>query len=484
MKSTETAMTETSMMATIQDLVALAPRATGTPGGQAAAAYVAERFSRAGLETEVLEVPSFRWEADRCSLEVDGVGFACAPILHSGLRSHDEVGEADHTIHARVVDIGTDRAARHDVRGAIVLFDLTFDMTLAQSLPLARFIFDPGRRMLRRRVLASRNPYVTSLARTMTDAAAAGAVAVIGVLRDYPNSSNYHNEYYRRTLFALPGVWVTRAEGRRLREALSHDTGADTRPADLTLHTRRSAVASRTVIGVLPGRTADAIMVQSHHDSVGPGAVEDASGTAEVIALAEHAGAAASEGRVREKTVIFVTFDTHFTGYHAHREFARRYVLSPNPRWRIVLNATIEHVGLRAIEGPGGGFVSTGETEPRGVFLNVNPLFAGRIARSIRRHRMGSTTLLDATALEFFAGGIPTDASFTLVAGVPTVSLISGPLYLYDDADTIDMIDRSQLVPVAKFFLDVIDDADARAGGSLGFIPRPLRMLLPRGRWG
>lgn len=212
-------------MTTIRDLVDLAPRATGTPGGEAAADYVAERMSRAGLSTEVLEAPSFRWEARECRLETDGVAIPCAPVLHSGLGDHQQIGDVDHDVRARIVDIGTDRVRRHDVRGAVVLFDLTFDMTLAHSLPLARYIHDPGRRMLRRDVLGSRNPYVTSLARTMTEAAAAGAVALIGVLRDYPDSARYHNEYYRRTLFSLPGVWITRAEGLRLRDLLSSRGG-------------------------------------------------------------------------------------------------------------------------------------------------------------------------------------------------------------------------------------------------------------------
>lgn len=474
-------MTESAMMSTIEDLVALAPRATGTPGGEAAADYVRRRFDAAGLSTQVLEVPSFRWEARTCRLEVGAESLACAPILHSGIAAHAWTGEAAHRLDARVVDIGTSRVGRHDVRGAIVLFDLTFDMTLAHSLPLARDIHDPERKMLRRDVLGSRNPYVTSLARVMRDAAAGGAVGLVGVLRDYPDSRSYHNEYYRRTLFALPGVWVTRAEGRRLRALLEASGPAS--GAALTLRITRRAVTSRSVIGVLPGRTADAVMVQSHHDSVGPGAVEDASGTAEVIALAEHFGARAAAGAMREKTLLFVTFDTHFTGYQAHQEFARRFVLARRTPWRIVLNTTIEHIGLRAVEGADGGFAHTGDTEPRGIFLNVNPRFARRIARGVRRHGMGATTLLDATALEFFAGGIPTDASFTLVSGVPTVSLISGPLYLYDDADTIDRIDRSQLVPVARLFRDIVDDADARRGGLLGFLPRRLRLLLPRGRW-
>ncbi len=471
-------MTEDAMMATIEDLVAMAPRATGTPGGEAAASYVADRFTAAGLATEVLEVPSFSWHAETCGIRVGDDDIPCSPILHSGLAAHDWTGAAEHRVDARVVDIGADRVRRHDVRGAIVLFDLTFDMTVAHSLPLTLFLHDPGRRVLRREVLGSRNPYVTSLARTMTDAVAAGAVAVIGVLRDYPDSRNYHNEYYRRTLFPLPGAWVTRAEGARLRALLRTEPRAQ-----LTLDVTRREVVSRTVIGVLPGRTTDAVMIQSHHDSIGPGAVEDASGTAEVIALAEHYGAAAATGIRREKTLLFVTFDTHFTGYQAHREFATRHVLAADRRWDIVLNATIEHIGLRAVEGADGGFASTGDTEPRGIFVNVNPAFTWRIGRAVRRHGLHGTSLLGAGALEFFAGGIPTDASFTLVAGVPTISLISGPLYLYDDADTIDRIDRAQLVPVARFFADLVDDAERRRSGLLGWIPARVRRLLPRGRW-
>lgn len=472
------AASASEMMATIEDLVAMAPRATGSPGGAAAADYVERRFAEAGLQTEVLEVPSFAWRAEACELRLGDTAFACSPILHSGLAGHEWTGEVQHRLDAPVVDIGADRVRRHDVRGAVVLFDLSFDMTVAHSLPLTLFLHDPGRRVLRREVLGSRNPYVTSLARTMREAAEAGAVGVIGVLRDYPDSRNYHNEYYRRTLFPLPGVWVTRAEGARLRAILGRESRAR-----LTLDVTRREVVSRSVMGVLPGRTRDAVMVQSHHDSIGPGAVEDASGTAAVIALAERYGAAARAGAEREKTLLFVTFDTHFTGYQAHRAFARRHVLARDAPWNVVLNATIEHIGLRAVEGADGGFASTGETEPRGVFVNVNPAFTWRIGRAVRRHGLHGTSLLGAGALEFFAGGIPTDASFTFVSGVPTVSLISGPLYLYDDADTIDRIDRAQLVPVVDFFADVVDDAERHDGRRLGTMPAGLRRRLPRGRW-
>ena len=50
--------------------------------------------------------------------------------------------------------------------------------------------------------------------------------------------------------------------------------------------------------------------------------------------------------------------------------------------------------------------------------------------------------MLNATPFQLTETGIPTDASFVLLAGVPIVSLIAGPMYMYDDADTMDKVDR------------------------------------------
>ncbi|HQV92436.1 MAG TPA: M28 family peptidase, partial [Phycicoccus sp.] len=281
----------------------------------------------------------------------------------------------------------------------------------------------------------------------------------------------------RKHVLSLPGFWITRSTGDRIRNELA--SGAID-SATLHLTVQRSAVTAQTVIGVLPGRTDDAIMVQSHHDSVGPGAVEDGTGASAVIALAEYYAAQAAVGARREKTLLFITFDSHFTGYHAHQDFVCRHVLADTPRWQVVLNATIEHIGLRAVRGQDGGFNVLQETEPRGIFENVSPRLKLALVKAIRRHGLGQTVLVNASPLEFGDLGIPTDASFTLTAGVPTISLVSGPLYLYDDADTIDKVDVHQLEPVARAFAEVIDAADRMPSGRLGLIPRRLRARLPR----
>jgi hypothetical protein len=53
------------------------------------------------------------------------------------------------------------------------------------------------------------------------------------------------------------------------------------------------------------------VLIQSHHDSTTSGAVEDASGAAEVMALARYFGQFPKDARPR--TVMFATMDTHFT---------------------------------------------------------------------------------------------------------------------------------------------------------------------------
>ena len=51
--------------------------------------------------------------------------------------------------------------------------------------------------------------------------------------------------------------------------------------------------------------------------------------------------------------------------------------------------------------------------------------------------------------------------------GIPTASFISGPIYMYDEADTIDMIDEPQLQPVASAFVDIIDRFDVTSASAL-----------------
>ncbi|CCQ17347.1 putative uncharacterized protein [Rhodococcus sp. AW25M09] len=464
------------MMETVRDLTEIAPRATGSPGGLEAAEYVADRYRRAGLsDVHFEEVTSYDWTASGAALAVGDSAIDAAPVAHSFIPA--DAGPGYRTtgtdgLTAPVVDIGTGSVEGVDVRGKIVLFDLDFILPVFGLLPFAEAIHDPDNDRFDPELLFGANPYVTSLESTVRAAQAAGAVGFVGVLAEYFDSNRYHNEYYRRLAMTIPGMWVTRNEGARVRDLLPQNAGNIR--IDLTVD--RRPVTARTVVGMLPGRSADTVMIQSHHDSVGTGAVEDASGTAEVIALADHYGAEAQRpgASLREKSLMFVTFDTHFTGYQSHMAFVKKYIQDRATPWNIVANATIEHVGKHARIAEDGKLITLDRPEPKGIFENLNLGMKFEMAETLRRNDVRGTTLLNATIPQAL-GGIPTDASFVLVAGVPTVSLIAGPLYMYDDADTIDKVDTTQLVPVAQFYRDVVDRLDFEPSAGIGLLPGPIR---------
>ncbi|GEE00975.1 hypothetical protein nbrc107696_14210 [Gordonia spumicola] len=462
-----------SMMSTVRDLVNMGPRTTGSQAGRRASDYVAQRFRAAGLsDVHFEEVTSYDWKPSNPGLRVGRTRIDAFPVSHSFIPANAGPGTRTtgaNGLTAPVVDIRGGKVDGHDVRGKIVMFDLAFLLPTAGLLPLTEYINDPDGTLLDPDVMLTANPYLTSLESTVRAAQNAGAVGFVGVLSDYFNSNRYHNEYYRKLAMRIPGMWITRSAGAQMRGLLARNRNR----ARIDLTVTRSAVTGRTVVGMLPGTTRDTVMVQSHHDSVTAGAVEDATGTAEVIALAEHYGKLAERTgyRPRRKSLMFATFDTHFTGYQSHQAFVDKYIVGKRTPWNIVANTTIEHVGRHAKRASDGRLVTTDQPETKGLFENVNLGLKGSLASSLTRNDVRATTMLNASPFQLIRMGIPTDASFLLVAGVPVVSFISGPLYMYDDADTIDKVDRSQLAPVARFFRDALDRLDREPGRTIGLIP-------------
>ncbi len=465
--------TRAEMLRTVRDLVDLAPRKTGTAGGRAAARYVADRLRAAGMDEVWLErSTSYSWKATRDRLTIAGERVDQSPISFSFITGPTGTGRrslgAD-GLTAPVVDLGglsTMEIATLDLRGKIALVDVKFLTPLVALSPLMEFIYDPLGEIIDAQTLLTPNPYITSLTQTIDVLQAAGAAGMIGVLADYFDSNQYHNEYYRRSPMTIPGYWVTKDEAARVRELLGEDPRATMR-----LDIVRREVAALQPIGILRGATDETIMIQSHHDSMGPGAVEDGTGTAEVLALADYYGALARRrgAEQREKTLMFTTFDTHFTGYQAHMHFVEKYVEDPGSPYDIVLNDTIEHVARKGQVAADGELLLLDESEPRGFFENIS--LGGKLAltTSIVEHDMNATTLLNGTVLA--PVGIPTDASFVMAAGVPTVSLIAGPIYLYDEADTMAAVDKASMVPVFRVNRDLIEWAEATPSSLIGTLP-------------
>lgn len=449
-----------AIFGTVKDLVDIGPRRTGTPEGKAAADYVQRRLEAYGITTHQEHTTSYAWDPQRWGLKVEGETIDAFPSWHSftaepGWTGHFSTGPGGRT--AELVDVGDGGAldiARRNVRGKIAVFNLRFQVPLAGMAMASSFIYDPRLTLLRDPVaLKQGNPFMTNYNETVKQLRDGGAAGFIGVLTDYFDSNEYLNEYHGRARASMPGVWVTRAQGARIRGLARAGGGKAT--ATITLEGRRAEAQTNTVVGILPGQSTDTIMIQSHHDSLSPGAVEDASGTAEVIALAE--AFAALPLSERKKTLMFTTFDSHFTGYHAHGAFRDKWLRSGTAPLKIVGNVTIEHIGLQGVTRQGKLTMST-LPEPRGVFAIGSYRLKRSVERAIVRNRLERTAILTVDNL-----GMPTDASFLTAKpenGIPVVSFISGPSYLYDMADTLDKVAVKELRPVAKAFTEVVDGMD------------------------
>lgn len=451
----------------IEDLVGIGYRRTGTPAGEAAAAYVKCQFESLGLEDVHYEtVTSWNWEATRTSLELDGQPVEAFPVAHTFVTPEQEstFSTGAQGLTAEIVDVGLgtplDMQLRN-VQGKIVLFDLKFLLPPVGFAPFMEFLWDPGLTIVEPPLVIG-NPFITTYATVAEAAMSAGAVGFVGVLADYFDSNKYYNEFYRRTEVTIPGFWVTAKEGERLRAAMAASTAPR---AKIVFEGSRREAIGRTVVGFLPGKSMDTIMVQSHHDSVFYGAVEDGSGTASVLAQAQYFASQPPESR--EKTLMFTTFDTHFTGYQAHREFVRKYIQDKETPYSIVANVTLEHIGKQGIKGDDGQLEVTELPELRAVIENLGPALKATMINSIVTHDLRRTALIGGHVL-CPAGLIPTDAAFVCATGVPTASLIAGPNYLYDAADTLDKVAQEDLVPVANIFAELIEAIDDTPSALIG----------------
>lgn len=448
---------QAELMDDVRALVELGPRRSGTPGGDRAAEFVGQGLRDAGIPKVWEEhATTYQWEATSWGVEVGGRTIDAFPATQSffGENRGDWTGEFSTGPDGRtagMVDVGSGSVvdlATKDVRGKVVLFDLDFLAPMLALGAVSEWLYDPRYTLIKEPAsLMQGNPYITNYETTVRELQRRGAVGFVGVLGDYFDSNRYRNEFYRRLNVTLPGFWVTAAQGKSLRQQLR----LGQRQATLKLEGRRWAAPTRTVMGYLPGQSDETVMVQSHHDSLGPGAVEDATGTASVLAQARYW--AAQPKSARPRSLLFITFDSHFTGYQAHIAFGKKYFEGDAP-FPIVANATIEHIAKQGVLRRG-KLVVRDTPEPRGIFRLGGTEVKRAIVEAVRKYDLQRLTLINVKTISP-EGNIPTDASFVSMYGIPTVSFISGPVYMYDDIDTIDKVDERQMVPVNAAFVDII----------------------------
>jgi hypothetical protein len=430
------------IMRWIEQIVERGIRRPGYDADRWTEAWAADRFRSFGLERvtcEAVELP--KWEPlEPGRLEVWPAGNRAASVTWEGFALPHSRPAPD-GIEAELVPLST--AADHEaVTGRLALVEVEFmRMPVAGLRDRATYCYDPdGDFDHAVQVL----PFSPSFMDVMEPALAAGAVGFVGALTGVPwETSDYYVPYdaFERT---IPGLWVAPSAGRRLGSML----GAGPVVARLTTKARRATTTTANVVGTLPGRSEEWIVIASHHDAPWASAVEDASGTALVLAQARYWSRVPAEERPHN--LLFLLTSGHMAGGAGTRAFVEDHAdFLP----RVVVEIHLEHAA-RECHATAGRLVPTDDPEPRWWFTSRHPILEGLVREAVIAEDLRRSLVLPP---DVFFEHPPTDGSAFHASGVPVVHYLTAPMYLFDAQDTLDKIHVDTLVPLTRAVARLVD---------------------------
>jgi Peptidase family M28 len=420
------------MLGWIRDIVARGIRRPGYPADDATETWAADRFRDLGLDVRLDPIDVLRWEPRGCSLTVWPAGdpdarrsFPCFPVAYStpttGLRA--SLGRL---------------TTGADVAGKIAVVDNTF-LTLPQSVVrlFGTDAYDPENEFA---TDVQTLPFSTRFQDVMEPAIDAGAVGFVGVIDGLPWDTDQYYVPYDAKQRPIPGVWLSPSRGTELKALLA----AGPVEGEIVLDADVRPATSHNVIGTLPGASPEWVIIGSHHDGPWASAVEDASGTALVLGQALYwSQVPAAE---RPHNLLFLLNGGHMSGGAGLIAFVTR-----NRDWldQVVLEVHLEHVARRA-RAEAGTLVPTDRPEVRWWFTTRVPALQAAVKEALVQEHLDRSIIMAPDGFPPGSTAPPTDGAFFHPAGVPIVNMLAAPMYLFDAADTVEMIHEPSLVPASR----------------------------------
>jgi hypothetical protein len=438
------------MMDVVKELSGFGPRRAGSPADHQAEDYLFEKLKALGLEAVRKEpIPIVYRETQKASLELDdGSGFQAIPaqwIPYCAFTPEQGIeGELVYADPKKFFQGG-------NWKGKVVLTDICFpmlDVKLIAKFSLGKY--DPQNNLMD---ILHPATWVRLNWHFYKKAFKKGAVGFIGILKDQPGGSHrmYAPYGFREKNILdkpLPGFWVSRNDGPKLRE-LARRGKARVR----MIHTGvEKQEITHNIVGEIPGQTDEVVVLHCHHDSPFKSPVEDATGCSVILALAQHF---ARKRDNRRKIVILFTAG-HFYGSIGTRTFIHQHKDDLVPK--VALEITVEHVGKEALENAKGELVASGQPEGTGIFVPFNKPMVDVVLESVLDNDMDRVFLLPPEGpLGDFP---PTDGGDWYEAGVPLVNIISNPVYLLNEEDDLEWVMEERLPKVAGTVAGIVRRSD------------------------
>jgi len=437
----EIASTET-MVDWIAEIVDQGIRRPGYAADQWVETWARDRFEEFGLQDVTLDpIDVLRWEPHSWSLEVwredepeRVVSIPSYPVPMTaevaGLEAELVLaGEDDHAALAGRIAVVENHFIQLPQRGTDVFATWSYDPanefdTLVQTLP-----FGPG------------------FQDVMEPAIEAGALGFIGILRGLPWDTDRYYVPYDGLERPVPGLWLSSRNGDTLLELMADGPVR----ARIVLNRSLEPAISHNVTATLPGMSDQWIIIGSHHDAPWASAVEDGTGIALVMAQAQYWSQVPRAERPHN--LMFLLNGGHMSGgaglihfVESNRDFLERDVL---------VEIHLEHAAAEA-RGDDGVLVATDKPEPRWWFTSFIPSLEQAVADAICEHELERSFVMPPEGFPPGSANPPTDAAF-FHPWAPIVSFLTAPMYLFDEADTIEMVHQPSLVPLSRATIDIVN---------------------------
>jgi hypothetical protein len=389
----------------------LGPKYTGNKAHRTYVDFLDSNLRKSGLDVARVNYKFNRWEAHRCAIEVVSAEKKkfTAPVSsyfpYSGQTPADGVtGE--------LVYAGTNPAFNLSaVQGKIAFVDCPIE-----PRPYGEWYKIWGLYPADAKFPTENRP-ARAAVNDLTQFQKAGALAVILGWTDV-SDANAADQYapFSRPLQNIPGLWVGRETGTKLRAlAAAGATATVTLEAEMFPDT-----PTDTLIATLPGSSEDeVIMVNTHTD--GPNATEENGGVG-ILALAKYFAKIPKADRRR--TLVFPLTTGHFALPYVP---SIRGVIESQPYLikKTVAALTVEHLGcLEWKDDDALNYKPTGENE-WSVAITPRKSVADVMLDGVQGSMDRKTAVVNPVKGGFFGEGGPLSR-----AGIPTVGYIPMPSYL------------------------------------------------------
>ncbi len=417
-------------------------RRPGYPADCWAEKWVKAQFETFGLHNIILDPVSVKkWENDDAKLRIwlvnnpnDVTDIPCFPIPYT--RSVDGL-EAE-------LCMISDKSPLPRKINVMELNLFKLPAKLLKSLPGIDRYFDPKNEFDN---LTQIIPFDFTMRTFLDTTSENNAIGFIGILSGYPWETDKYYVPYDAVERNISGVYVSRNNGKKISKLLEKGTVK----ANMSYNAKISEVISYNITGTLQGMSDEWIIIGTHHDGPWKSAVEDASGMALVLAQAKYWSQIPKEQR--PFNLMFLMNCAHMAGakgainfIHTNKELLKK----------VIVGIHLEHVA-RDVKSENGNLIPLDDPTIRWWFVSRILPLEEIVEDAIIKENLERSILLPPDGFPPERDSPPTDGSFYHPEGIPFISFLTAPPYLFDTADTLDKIHEESYEPLTRTVIRIIN---------------------------